>query len=116
MKDMSEFQRWNTYRACGWWDDQRIGDLLGTQADRIPDRELFSFGDRRVSYREFDAWVRTVATDLVVRGVRRGDRIVVQLPNCLEAIVLQLAAFRVGAVDTPVSPIYREHEIGRAHV
>jgi acyl-CoA synthetase (AMP-forming)/AMP-acid ligase II len=99
------------YRELGLWDDQRIGDLVGNQAARTPDRELFVFEGRRVSYREFDAWVTTVASDLVRRGVRRGDRVMVQLPNSLEALVLQVAAFRIGAVDMPVIPIYREHEV-----
>ena len=103
--------RHDTYRASGLWDDTRIGDLLGAQAARTPDRELFSFEGQRVTYGEFNAWVTTVAADMVSRGVRRGDRIMVQLPNCLEALVLQVAAFRIGAVNMPVIPIYREHEV-----
>jgi acyl-CoA synthetase len=99
------------YRELGLWDDQRVGDLIRDQAARTPDRELFLFEGRRVSYGEFDAWVTTVASDLVRRGVRSGDRVMVQLPNCLEALVLQVAAFRIGAVDMPVIPIYREHEV-----
>lgn len=90
---------------------ERVGYLLRDQAARTPDRELFVFEGRRVSYAEFDAWVTTVASDLVRRGVRRGDRVMVQLPNCLEALVLQVAAFRIGAIDMPVIPIYREHEV-----
>src|ERR1700761_6735450 len=89
---------------------ERVGDLLRGQAARTPDRELFVFEGRRVSYAEFDAWVTTVAFDLVRRGVRRGDRVMVQLPNCLEALVLQVAAFRIGAVDMPAIPIYRKPE------
>ncbi|GAA0615917.1 medium-chain fatty-acid--CoA ligase [Sporichthya brevicatena] len=90
---------------------ERIGDLLTTAAQARPDAELFSFGDVRVTYAEFDEWVTAVASDLVCRGVQRGDRVLVQLPNCLEALVLQVAAFRIGAVNTPVIPIYREHEM-----
>jgi acyl-CoA synthetase (AMP-forming)/AMP-acid ligase II len=108
---MTATDRAARYRALGLWDDQRIGNLVPNQAARTPDRELFVFEGRRVSYREFDAWVTTVASDLVRRGVRRGDRVMVQLPNCLEALVLQVAAFRIGAVDMPVIPIYREHEV-----
>jgi len=108
---MTAAQRAARYRELGLWDDQRVGDLVADQAARTPDRELFVFEGRRVSYGEFDAWVTTVASDLVRRGVRRGDRVMVQLPNCLEALVLQVAAFRIGAIDMPVIPIYREHEV-----
>ena len=92
------------------WTDDRVGDLIPTRAARFPDRELFRFAERRVSYAEFDSWVTAVAADMHRHGVTRGDRILVQLPNCLEALVLQVAAFRIGAIDVPVIPIYRTHE------
>jgi len=99
------------YRATGLWTDDRIGDLLGARVRQQPDGELFSFEGRRMSYRQFSAWVGAVAADLVGHGVGRGDRVLVQLPNCLEALVVQMAAFRIGAVDVPVVPIYRQHEM-----
>ncbi|MEV4383104.1 AMP-binding protein [Streptosporangium sp. NPDC049644] len=105
--------RYATYRATGLWNDERIGDLVPSRAKRHPGRELFCFEGRRVTYGEFDGWTRTVAADLVRRGVRRGDRVLVQLPNSLEALVMQVAAFRIGAVDVPVVPIYRQHEMRR---
>ncbi|MFI7666127.1 class I adenylate-forming enzyme family protein [Nocardia sp. NPDC049526] len=93
------------------WSGLRIGDMLGDQAAGNHDRELFCFEDHRVTYGTFHAWVEDVAADLVAHGVRPGDRVMVQLPNCLEALVLQMAAFRIGAINTPVVPIYREHEV-----
>ncbi len=92
------------------WTDDRVGDLIPARAARFPDRELFRFAERRVSYAEFDSWVTAVAADMHRHGVTRGDRILVQLPNCLEALVLQVAALRIGAIDVPVIPIYRTHE------
>ena len=112
----SEFEteyRHAKYRADGLWTDDRIGHLLSARAARHPDKELFCFEGRRVTYREFDGWTAAVAADLVRRGVRPRDRVLVQLPNCLEALVLQVAAFRIGAIDVPVVPIYREHEMRR---
>lgn len=92
------------------WTDDRVGDLIRLRANEFPDRELFSFQGRRITYGKFDSWVSRIATDMVEHGVQRGDRVMVQLPNCLEALALQAAAFRIGAIDVPVIPIYREHE------
>ena len=111
MTAVTASDRAERYRELGLWDGRRVGDLVRDQAARTPHRELFVFEGRRVSYGEFDAWVSTVAFDLVRHGVQSGDRVMVQLPNCLEALVLQVAAFRIGAVDMPVVPIYREHEV-----
>ncbi|MTD12426.1 AMP-binding protein [Nakamurella sp. YIM 132087] len=98
--------------AVGWEDEpDRLGSLLIRQAVRRPDDEYVSFGGERWTYRRFSGWVDAVAADLVGRGIGRGDRILIQVPNRLEALVLQLAAFRIGAVDVPVIPIYREHEL-----
>jgi acyl-CoA synthetase (AMP-forming)/AMP-acid ligase II len=108
---MTTEEREAGYRETGLWTDDPVGYLVSSQAARWPDRELFSFEGRRVSYGDFDAWVSTVAADLAGAGVQRGDRVMVMMPNCLEALVLQVAAFRIGAVDMPVIPIYREHEI-----
>ncbi len=99
------------YRATGLWTSESLADLVPDRARRHPDRELFLFDGRRVTYGEFETWTRTVALDLVRRGVGRGDRVLVQLPNCLEALVVQVAAFRAGAMDVPVVPIYRQHEV-----
>jgi acyl-CoA synthetase len=98
------------YTATGLWTQDRIGDLIPRRAHRFPDRELFLFEGRRISYGMFAAWVELVAANMVAEGVTRGDRVMVQLPNCLEALVLQAAAFRIGAINVPVIPIYREHE------
>lgn len=98
------------YTELGLWTDGRIGELIGRQAQRFPDRELFCFNDRRVTYGQFSSWVNGVAATMIAHGVQRRDRVFVQLPNCLEALVLQVAAFRIGAINVPVVPIYREHE------
>ncbi|KAA0120518.1 class I adenylate-forming enzyme family protein [Mycolicibacterium sp. P9-22] len=98
------------YVKLGLWTDDRVGDLIARQAAARPNSELFMFGGTRMTYGQFDTWVTGVARDLVRHGVQRGDRIIVQLPNCLEALVLQVAAFRIGALNVPVIPIYREHE------
>jgi acyl-CoA synthetase (AMP-forming)/AMP-acid ligase II len=99
------------YRATGLWTDDTVAAVLERRAAEHPRRELFACEGDRVSYGEFEAWTRAVAADMVARGVRPGDRVLVQLPNRLEALVAQIAAFRAGAVDVPVVPIYREHEM-----
>ncbi|MBO4239403.1 class I adenylate-forming enzyme family protein [Pseudonocardia alni] len=103
--------RYAGYRASGLWTPTTLADLVPRAAARHPERELFCFEGRRVSYGEFERWTRAIAQDLVRRGVTPGDRVLVQLPNRLEALAVQVAAFRAGAVDVPVIPIYREHEM-----
>ena len=67
-----------------------------------------------LTFSEFHSWVGVIAADLLAHGVQPGDRFVIQVPNSLEALVLQIAAFRIGVVNVPIVPIYREHEL--AHI
>ena len=93
------------------WSREQLGWLLEQNAHRWPDREFLLFEGVRYTYGQFARWVRLTARDLIANDVGPGHRILVQLPNRLEALLIQLAAFRIGAVVCPVVPIYREHEM-----
>ncbi len=92
-------------------NEQCVGWFATRASARWGDREFAEFDGRRISFAELSTWVDRVAADLVGHGIEPGDRVLVQLPNCLEVIVLQLAALRIGAVAVPVVSIYREHEV-----
>ena len=99
------------YESHGLITRESPGYSVITAAGRWPEREFVLFEGRRLSYREVASWTIAVAADLVSRGVRSGDRILMQLPNCPEVAILQLAAWRVGAIAVPVIPVYRQHEL-----
>ena len=99
------------YEALGLWTNTAAGWLCESAGRRWPTREYALFEGRRVTFGELARWVDNTAQDLVSRGVHSGDRILIQAANRLEVAVLQLAAWRIGAVLVPVVPIYREHEM-----
>jgi long-chain acyl-CoA synthetase len=45
-------------------------------------------------------------------GVKKGDKVLLFIPNCIQWVVAYLGIQRAGAVLVPVSPIYTSHEIG----
>ena len=53
-----------------------------------------------------------MASVLAARGLRAGDRLVVQLANRLEFLDLFLACLKLGVVFVPVNVLYREREVG----
>ena len=53
-----------------------------------------------------------MALGLLELGVRPGDVVSYQLPNWTEFLVLHHAATRIGAVNNPLIPIYRDREVG----
>ncbi len=52
---------------------------------------------------EMDRWSNRVGNALKSLGVKRGDRVVIQLPNCLEVQVSFRGIFKIGAAVTPLS-------------
>lgn len=102
------------YRDHGFWTPERLGWWVFDVAERTPEREFVVIGDLRLTYGEFAAWAERIAAALVASGVGNGDPVLIQLPNRVEALLAQVAAFRIGAINVPIVPIYREHEM--AHI
>ena len=65
-----------------------------------------------LTFGEIEARSRRMAHVLASRGLRAGDRLVVQLPNGLEFLDLFLACLRLGVIFVPVNVLYREREVG----
>jgi acyl-CoA synthetase (AMP-forming)/AMP-acid ligase II len=104
------------YLARGLWCSASVGWSLPMAAARWPDRVAVALAGTapdtaRYTFAELLTQVETAAADLAARGVRPGDRVVAQLPNRIELLVLVLAAWHLGAVAVPVVPIYRAREM-----
>lgn len=68
-------------------------------------------GDARISYRQLDADVRSLAGELSRRGISHGDRVAVMVGNEADALRAVLAIAWIGAIVVPVSTRSREPEI-----
>ena len=56
-----------------------------------------------LSYRQFDDRVRSVTAALSRGGIQQGDRVAYRLPNCIDAIAVIWACFRLRAIACPIS-------------
>ncbi|KQR16493.1 (2,3-dihydroxybenzoyl)adenylate synthase [Cellulomonas sp. Leaf334] len=99
------------YRAAGYWTDETLDDLLRSAVADAPGATAVVDAVRTLSYAELDDWVTRVACGLRARGLGRGDRVVVQLPNRAELVVVLFALFRLGAVPVLALPAHRRSEI-----
>jgi 2,3-dihydroxybenzoate-AMP ligase len=104
------------YRREGYWRGERLGDLLRRWAaaggDRIAVTGAGPQGTRSMTYAGLDAAADRVAAGLRRLGLRRGDRVVVQLPNVVEFAAVCFGLLRLGALPVFALPPHREHEIG----
>ncbi|MGY1715166.1 class I adenylate-forming enzyme family protein [Geodermatophilus sp. SYSU D01106] len=67
------------------------------------------------TYAEFDALVTRTAAGLAARGVGRGDRVLLVLPNCVAFVAVWLACAVLGATFSSSDPRARAPEIAHQH-
>ncbi|EFL32933.1 cyclohexanecarboxylate-CoA ligase [Streptomyces viridochromogenes DSM 40736] len=95
-----------------------LWELVTRRAALTPDRPLFlqddRTGSRTLTFEALRARAERVAAGLYGMGVRPGTVVAWQLPTRIETAVLSFALARLGAVQTPVIPFYREREVGFA--
>ena len=67
--------------------------------------------DAQLSFADYREATLRCAAGLLALGVTPGSRVSLQLPTRVDSIVLMGALARLGAVQNPIVPIYREREI-----
>ena len=65
----------------------------------------------RLTWRELDEETDIVARGLHKSGIRKGDRIGIWSPNCVEWVVTQFATAKLGAILVNINPAYRRNEL-----
>ncbi len=93
--------------------DETIGDNLARTAASFPDQEALveCVTGRRWTYAEFYEATRRIATGLIERGTKPGDRIGMWSPNTAEWPMIQYATAQVGAILVNINPAYRTDEL-----
>src|SRR6201986_5688756 len=108
--------------AAQWHGDE--ADLGTRHLARQAERQLERHGDGDSLFFE-DRWytrgwmadqAARFGTGLTELGVRPGDRVVVLMANCPEVLVTYIAAWRAGAVVTPLIFLASEDELRNALV
>jgi 2,3-dihydroxybenzoate-AMP ligase len=102
----AEFEK--RYVDEGYWSDRLLGDVLRGEPDQI----ALVAGDERITYADLNHRADRTAAGFRRLGVRRGDRVVVQMPNTASFVIVFLALVRIGAAPVLALPAHRESEIG----
>ena len=96
-----------------WVEGLTIGQVLRQTADRFPDADALVFPqfNTRLTYREFDQQVDSVARSLLALGLQQGDHIAIWATNWPQWVLLQFASARIGVVLVCINPAYRSSEL-----
>jgi long-chain acyl-CoA synthetase len=71
-----------------------------------PDKTALIFLGKRWSYKSLEKDIESFAAGLYSFGVRKGDRVILYLPNIPQWMISFLALHRLGAIPVAIAPIY----------
>jgi long-chain acyl-CoA synthetase len=86
-------------------------DVLQETTRKYPNHTAISFYNQKVRFIELSKYVHQFASALQARGVQKGDRVAIMLPNCPQYIISYYGTLTVGAIVTQVNPMLVEREL-----
>ena len=88
-----------------------LATMLRESRDAKPDHPLCHISDLTFSYAQVDEISGRVASALLASGLRRGDKVAVQLPNLPQFLFTYFAILKAGLVMVPLNPLLKGPEV-----
>jgi len=88
-----------------------ISEALTRSAKNFPNHTALNYMGKKITYAELDRLVNSFDRALQDLSIQEGDKVGVCLPNIPQAIIANLAIFRIGAVTVQNNPLYTEREL-----
>jgi 2,3-dihydroxybenzoate-AMP ligase len=99
------------YRARGHWRGESLAALPREWSRTFGRRIALVHSGGRITYQEFDRQVDRMAAGFRRHGIGPGDRVLIQLPNIPEFVIVCFALFRVNAKPVFSLVSHRANEI-----
>jgi long-chain acyl-CoA synthetase len=86
-------------------------ELLEESFAKFSDRKAFICMDKSISYRDLDEMSLALAAFLQSKGLQKGARVALMMPNVLQYPVATAAVLRAGYAVVNVNPLYTPREL-----
>ena len=88
-----------------------LGDLLVDSCRRFADRPAFNCMGKTISFADVDRHSAAVAAWLQARGLEKGARVAIMMPNVLQSPIVMMGILRAGYTVVNVNPLYTPREL-----
>lgn len=99
------------YVKFRWWLGITLGDMLDKAADLYPNKEALVDNTSRLTYSQVREKANRLAISLMELGIKKQDRVILQLPNWNEFVYSYFAIQKIGAIVVMVLPRHAQTEI-----
>lgn len=86
-------------------------ELLEESFAKFSDRKAFICMDKSISYRDLDEMSAALAAYLQSKGLQKGARVALMMPNVLQYPIATAAVLRAGYAVVNVNPLYTPREL-----
>lgn len=90
---------------------QSINELIHESVRKYREQTAFENMGTELTFEELDDLANDFAAFLQSRGLKKGDRIAIQLPNVLQYPVAMFGALRAGLIVVNTNPLYTAREM-----
>ncbi len=112
MADEKNYKAWPKGRPKSLdYPEIPVYQILNSTVAKHPDRVAIRFAGIELTYQEFLNLSHKFAHALKARGVKKGDRVGIHLPNCPQFAIAYYAIIKLGAIFVPFSPLGGEREL-----
>ena len=99
------------YIRAGFWRAETIPQAIVDSAKRRPDAIALVDSTRSITFSQLLDEAGKLAALLDGEGIVRGDRVVIQIPNCIDFATFTVACLEIGAIPIMALPAFRKAEL-----
>ncbi|NVN92993.1 MAG: long-chain fatty acid--CoA ligase [Desulfuromonadales bacterium] len=88
-----------------------LKELFNKNAENNPGKPYLVFKDITLPYRLCNSMARRLANGLLKRGVIKGDRVALLMPNIPQYPLSLMACYKIGAIAVPANPLFTVPEL-----
>jgi 2,3-dihydroxybenzoate-AMP ligase/mycobactin salicyl-AMP ligase len=99
------------YYEKRWWLGIPLGEMLDRSCDLYSYKEALVAGQVRLTYGQLREWVNRTAIAFLELGIKKLDRVLLQIPNWAEFIYAYFALHKMGAIPVMCLPRFSQREV-----
>jgi 2,3-dihydroxybenzoate-AMP ligase len=99
------------YYKNRWWLGITFGEMLDRSCDLYPHKEAFVAGEVRLTYKELRELTDRAAIEFHELGIKKLDRVLLQIPNWAEFVYAYYGLHKIGAIPVMCIPRFSQREI-----
>lgn len=99
------------YYKNHWWSGITLGEMVDRSADLYPYKEALVSEGVRLTYRELKDWTDRAAVAFLELGIKKLDRVLLQIPNWAEFVYAYYGLHKIGAIPVMCIPRFSEREM-----